>query len=369
MTSVPSTSLQEGDLSTQDVHNAVAQLAGGAGFEDDGTTVLFGFDEKGHQLSTQATLATFIHLPSQASANPVLSANDGYQFLNMEYTFKPNIAPLLTKNLVTLGCIPSIALNRAFVNNIFAGDIGLKTKLLGDLVNGSGFPGNPAIFPDPGAAQACLTTALSNLRTNLTVRGVAEFQTHAILCLNGLLNDTNSALGNLIGIGFDPCKSTFTLTPTAQFTSLPILVTVDLNERNGLPLTTGISPDIGANIAARIQAHASFGDVGPFSYDGYQSFNANLTSKNPGKGSIMISFDNQTFCTNNLPPASVTPANGDFVPTHTLQAIDYQFIYAPVGPSVPGQIAPTGEGDADGQPRRDAGDISGDKTGGGEGGS
>jgi len=330
MTKVPSTTLQEGDLSTQSVNNAVAIIAGGAGFEDDGTTKLTGFAADGvTPIANQATLENFIHLPAQASANPNLSINDGYTFFNAEYTFKPNIAPLLTKNLVTLGCIPSIALNRAFINNIFAGDISLKTQLLGDLVNGNG----GAVFPDPGAAQECLTTALSNLRTNMTVAGVAEFNVTANLCLQKLKDDTNNALGNLIGIGFDPCKSTFSASPTVQFTSLPIVITVELNERNGLSLTNGISTEIATNIAARITANVTFGDVSPFAYDGYQAFNANLTSTDPGKGIIMISFDNQTFCTNNLPPITVTPSNGDATPTHTLQAIDYQFIFTPVGPS------------------------------------
>lgn len=345
MTAVPSTTLIEGDGSTQDVHNAVALLAGGTGFEDDGTTILTGYAVDGiTPIGDQATLENFIHRPALNSTNPILSINDGYAFQNMEYTFKPNIAPLLTKNIVTLGCIPSIALNRSFINNIFAGDIALKTQLLGNLLNSPN-------FPNPGTAQACLTTAVSALRSNMTVAGVAAFQATTNICLKKLKDDTNDALGQLVGIGFDPCKSTFAATPSRQFTSLPIVVKVDINERNGLSLTSGLSEDIAANIAARITPHITFGKIGNFAYDGYQSFNANLTSTEPGSGTIMVSFDNNTFCTNNLPPVG---ASGDFVPTHTLQAIDYQFVFTPVGPTAPGVL--TGIGDNDGQPRRDAGD-------------
>lgn len=342
MTKVPTTSLTEGDLSITPTNNGVAVLAGGYGFEDDGTTPLKGFAADGTtQISDQARFENFFHMKSQVSTNPQLSKNDGYTFLDVDYTFHPNIAPLLQKNIVTLGCVPSIAMNRAFINNIYAGDIALKTQLLGNLVRGPG-------FPSPAAAQECLTTAIASLRSDMTARGVANFQATAMLCLQKLKDDTNGALGQLVGIGFDPCKSTVSATPNQQFTSLPIVVKVNLNERNGLPLTTGMSQAIGDNLAARIKGHSTFGNVGNFNYDGYQSFTANLTSTAPGKGTIMVSFDNQTFCTNTIPDDINLP------PTHTLQEIDYTFIYTPVAGAVPG----TGEGDTNGQPRRDAGDQS-----------
>ncbi len=361
LTKVPSVSLQQGNLSTLNVDNAVGLMAGGLGFEDDGTTVLFGFDDNNVQLPAQATLENFIHMKSQTSQNPVLNIDDGYQFIDMEYTFKPNIAPLLQKNLVTLGCVPSIALNRAFLNNIFAGDIGVKTKLLGDLLNGRGGP-----FPDPGACQECLTNAVNNLRVNMTAAGVAQFQAATDVCLKKLQDDTNSALGSMVGIGFDPCKSTFKVEPTTQFTTQPIVITVDLNERNGLSLTRGLSAEVGTNLAARLKAHVTFGKTDNFVYDGYQSFTSNLTSDTAGTGTISVSFDNQIFCTNTFPPVTNPPSGGDVLPVHALVNTPYKFIFSPSTGFVP-QI-PTGEGDTDGQPRRDAGDISRDRNGGGDGG-
>ena len=317
---------------------------GGKGYEDDGTTKLTGFAADGvTAITSQATLENFLHTKAISSATPAVSFNDGYTFLDMTYTFKPNIAPLLQKNLVTLGCVPSLALNKAFINNVYAGDIAIKTQLLGNLVNSPNFP-NPAV------AQQCLTTALATLRSDLTESGVAHFQTTALICLNKLKNDTNKALGDLVGIGFDPCKSVFTASPTPQFTSKPIKVAVDLNERNGLSLTKGLSPEISTNVAARIKAHITFGQITPFQYDGYQQFTADLTSTDPGSGTIMISFDNNIFCKNDL-------ANS----VHSLQSLDYQFIYTPVGT---GTAVVTGEGDTDGKPRRDESDQSRDNTSG-----
>lgn len=344
MTTVPSESLIEGDLSNIPVFSGVATMAGGKGFEDDGVTVLTGFGSDGYTpITNQATLENFIHYAATSSANPVLLSTDGYTFTDVTYTFKPNIAPLITNNLITLGCVPAVALNRTFVNNVFAGDASLKTAQLRDLVNGVSGP-----FPNPGNTQQCLSAALATLRTNITTQGVADFQTTANLCLQQLKDDCNTALTQLIGIGFDPCQSSFTATPPVQFTTKPIKVSVNLNERNGLPLTTGVASVVSGDLASRITPHVTFGNISNFTYDGYQQFTAELTSTSPGSGSLMISFDNNTFCTNVLPTDNTLP------PTHTLQTIDYQFVYVPSMGTPPA----TAEGDTDGVPRRDSGDLA-----------
>lgn len=337
MTTVPSKNLTLGDLNKIPIATAVAYIEGGLGYEDNGTTILTGFDADGITPNTdQANLNNFLHKPAVNSISPVLSASDGYVFSDIEYTFKPNIAPLLAHNLVTLGCAPSIALNRTFVNNVFTGDISLKTQLLKNLFNSPN-------FPNPGAAQDCLTVAVATLSSNMTLQGAADFQATTSLCLQKLKDDTTSALGNLVGIGFDPCKSSFTLKPEIQFTSKPIIVSVQLNERNGHSLTTSLTTDIATNLAARITPHITFGEIDSFKYDGYQAFTANLTSDTPGAGSIMISFDNNTLCTNTLPESG---DSADVLPVHSLQSIDYQFVYTP--------------NVVDGKSRRDAGDIARD---------
>lgn len=333
MTKCPTIDLQEGDLSIQHVFNGVTLLAGGLGYEDDGVTPITGYATDGiTAITNQATLENFLHMPASSSDNPTLNITDGYTFSDMTYTFNPNIGPLISKNLITLGCIPEVALNRSFINNVFAGDVSLKTQLLNNIVNGPN-------FPDPAAAQQCLTTALSTLKSNLTANGVADFQAMANICLQKLKDDANNALGQLVGVGFDPCKSSFTATPTVQFTSKPILVTANINERNGLSLTTGLSNTVATDLASRLKAHITFGEISNFTYDGYQFFTANLTSKDPGDGQIMVSFDNNIFCTNTIPADNTIP------PTHTLQTIDYKFVYTPSG------TTPTAEGDTDGAPR------------------
>ena len=346
----PTANLSIYNNSSVNVPNGVFYLVGGNGVEADTGAQLTGFAADGvTPITDPATLANFFHRPAQFSTNPVLSEGDGYTFFNAEYTFKPNMSVLLNKNLITLGCEPSLALNRAFINSTVVGGLGVKTAQLQDLFN---LPS----FPNPDDTQQCLTAAVVALRNNLTPAGVAEFQVTTTLCLADLQRKTNDAIRSLVGIGFDPCKSTFSATPTTQFTSQPIVVSVNLNDSNGITLTPKIDAQVGADLAAKLKAHITFGEISNFAYDGYQAFTANLTSTKDGAGTLMVSFDNQTFCTNTL------PTDVDVDPTHTLQAIDYRFILTPFGPVVP--IAPTGEGDTEGVvPRRDAGDVSRDGSG------
>jgi len=354
VTNIPNRTYTRNDGTIVNISNGALPLAGGLGYEDDGTTILTGFGSDGiTPISNQATLENFINKPARYSTIGTIPAipSDGYVFDEVNYTFRPNLETLLNKQLITLGCEPSLALNKAFINSAFAGDAAIKTQLLGNLLNSTNNQSNNQTFPDIDAALLCLQNALSGLRGNLTPVGVAQFQAQTSLCLEKLRDDSKNALATLIGIGFDACSSDFNLTPQKQFTSKPIEVKVNLKEHNGINLSAGLPLDVGNNIAKNIKAHITFGNISQFKYDGYQSFTANLESQLPGKGSVMISFENNIFCTNTI------PVDNTIDPMHTLQSIDYQFIY--VGSS---GAVPTADGDFDGTPRRDAGDLSRDGT-------
>lgn len=338
------------------IPSGVLAIQGGLGYLDDGTTKLTGYAADGTTpIADQATLNNFLHKPAQFSSSPVLNPNDGYTFNNMEYTFKPNLPVLLQKNLVNLKCMPSIALNSGFLNNVMFAQVGFQAAALADQVNGR----NGRSFPDPNAALECLNTAIANLRSNMSVQGVADFQTTALTCLGKLESDAKEAIFGLIAIGFNPCKSTFSLNPVTQFTTQPIVVTVNINENGGLPITNGIPADVAENIAKNIVATPTLGTMSPFSFDGYQAFTANLTNTEPGQGEVMVSFMNQVFCLDTL--GTVDGATGALItpPAHTLQKIKYDFVFSPFAPD---NIPLTGTGDTTGtQPRRDAGDLSRDK--------
>ncbi len=355
----PTQSVSNYDNGSSPINNGVFRLVGGAGFKDDGTTPITGFQPDGvTPIGSQATLENFLHTAPFTSGQ--LDPTDGYSFLNMEYTFKPNHAVLLQKNLINARCMPEIGNTAAFMSNVMFSQVTVQAADLGDIVNGR----NGHVFPDANGAVECLLAATSNLRSNMTFEGVAEFQAATTLCLDKLTQDTNSAIVDVIGVGFNPCKSTFTVTPSTQFTSQPITVTVNLNENNGLPLTSGLPTDLAANLADDIRGTVTLGKISRFTYDGYQAFTAEITHDAPGGGEIMIAFKNQVLCTDTLPTIGNPYDTDSFVPpSHELQAQAYQFVYTP---HLADNIPLTGEGDTTGtQPRRDAGDQSRDNNSGG----
>ena len=287
------------------VTNGVLSLAGGTVYEDDGVTIIPGFDDG---------LNSFLHKPAIEEPNPVLLPTDGYTYTNLEYKFKPNQPVLLSKNLITSGCLPDVAKNKDFFNTVVAGDIALKLALV-----------NAIPLPDTNGAQDCILNAADKLSQNLTNEAIAEFQATVLTCLDKLELETIDSLKELINTGFDPCKSLFSLEPRNQFTTQPIKVLVTINDANGLNLASNIPEAIASDLAMNIKAHVSVGKVSEFIYDGSSKFIANWTSENAGIGTIMISFQNQIFCTNNIPEDINEDASRE------LQELKGQFIYAPSG--------------------------------------
>ncbi len=325
------------------------KIVGGLGYEDNGSTPLIGFLSDGTTSSgKQATVQNFFHYQDNVGIAPTLLSTDGYQFSNVEYTFKPMIEVLINKNLVTLGCHPDLAADKAAVNELFAGDASLKFQMLSDLINSDA-------FPNPNATLECLNTAVSALRNNLTVSGLATFQTMATVCLEKLKSDASLSLSSAIDLGFDPCNSLLSGSPKIQFTSQPIQIKVDLRDRNGISLGMGLPSDVGSNIANKMRGYPTFGTLSNFKYDGYQYFTADLNSLETGSGELTVSYDDNILCTN------IAPADLSLPVTHSLQKFEYKFIYT-LGniTSVTTSIGNESDGPAQ---RRDASDLIGEYSG------
>lgn len=332
--SAPDQTLSLYDNSTQNIPTGVISIQGGLVYEDDGRTPILLNDK-------QATLNTFIHMNDQISTVPItLEPTDGYQFTNFEYTFKINHGILLGKSLITLGCIPSVSFDRNFINTVYGGPAQANGPQLSALVNSDS-------FPDLGAAQQCLTNALTGLQNNISVAGVADFQASVMSCLDKLKNDATDAIGKLIDLGFDPYKSTFTINPDVQFTTRTIDVQVALNESSGQSLTSGMPSDSAADLAKKIKPIITFGQISNFSYDGSRFFNAKLSSKKAGIGTIKMTFDGKTF--GNV----IIPNDGNIPPSIEDIELPYSFVFSPAKTPVS-----TGEVDTDGQPRRDESDTA-----------
>ena len=331
MLAAPSQNLTTYNNGTQTITNGVINIQGGLAFEDNGTTPL-------NLNGSQATLNSLIHQQDQVSIFPItLNPTDGYLFQNLSYTLNIHHDVLLSKALITLGCIPSVSLDRTFTNTVF-GNAGVNAALLSNLAPN---------LPDVAAAQQCMTNALLALRHNISTQQVAAFQSATSACLTTLQNSTISSINTLMGIGFDQYHSTFTITPNVQFTTESITVQASLKENNGQSMTSGMPASLGPNIASRLTAIVTLGQVSPFTYDGSQFFNANLTSSKAGSGTIQVAFDGKIFSTLNLPTDTTQP------PSISEITLPYTFVYSPVAPAVG-----TPEGDTLGQPRFDASDVS-----------
>ena len=326
------------------VNSGVVHLAGGAGFEDNGEQLLSFQPDGITQGSSPATLENFLFTQIISGTDPILSSTDGYRFENAEYTFKINHEVLLGKALITLGCVPTVAFDRTIINTLTAGNSGLNYTLLNNLMSGPG-------FPDVPGAQQCLQGALDALRLNMSEQGVAEFQAMTDICLGKLKTDTVSAVNSLIGIGVDLNKSILTLEPSIQFTSQKIKVKVQLNEGNGICITTNLPASVSTDIGLRLKADSNFGIIDSFNYDGYKFFETFISSDQAGSGIIKVSFDNKVI-------SEITiPADLSIPPSVAEKILPYSFIFTPVI-QVGENIIPVGVGDVEGAPRRDTDDFN-----------
>ena len=342
----PTASYFEYDNSQVPFTNGSFIIEGGTGYEDDGKTYLYAYDSSGFNISqTQiASINDFLHLEDRSSPAPQLFSNDGYSFYEAEYTFKPNTPVLLNKNLITTGCFPDFAKNKQFINIAFASGVAVKTEQLNGLLN------SPK-FPDTAKTQDELAAAIAAFSTNVSSEGAIQMQDAMLASLDNLKNNALDSLKDLITFGFDASKSDFTLEPKIQFTSKPIKVSVNLKESNGISLTSGLPLSIVEDLASKIKAEPTFGSIGKFVYDGYQSFVADLTSTQTGSGQMTMYFDNQLFIINNIPD------NIDILPSQEPRKIDYKFIFTPTGLTIPTVSTGVGDTSDGGQPRRDVSDL------------
>lgn len=373
---VPTSYYYNYDNSITTISTGVLHLVGGKGYEDDGTTLLNGYATDGitELVGTPATLENFIlYQTVVTTSTPVFSLTDGYQFNDVEYTWRVNHDVLFSKALITSGCLPGISEARDFTNQVFASNVDFNQQQLQTLMfateedptgstNPTGnisFPTDADIaqinflnFPNPAKTQECLNAALTTLISNINEGGVSNFQATSVACLSELEDQTNKAINSLLDLIFDPNKSTFTLEPSIQFTTKTIKVKVDLKTNSGQPIAINLPESVSSEMLGKLKAIATFGEVSDFTYDGYQFFNTEIKSDIKGSGLLSISYDNKLISTITI------PQNIDDTPTVAPTELEYQFVFTPTNIGAFG-IPGTGAGDtSEGiKPRRDESDI------------
>lgn len=311
----PDRALNTFNNSTLSVSNGVLDIGGGLGYENDGVTPLYGFSDGYNFTTNQATIETFLGMPELVSTTPSFNVNDGYLFSNISYTLKPNFEVLFSKDLVSSACYPPLRDDVDISNTLFANDFNLKMDLFAALLNSDS-------FPDLNATQECLQLALDKLRTDLNVVTLTEFQSTTNICLSDLKTKCNNSILDLIDLGIDINKSSYTISPNIQFTTEKIQIKVQLNDGNSQSLISNLSSSIALDIAKKIKANITFGEVDSFVYDGVDSFIANISSTLDGYGEITISYNDQILSIANV------PEDLDQSITSETNKKDYKFIFA-----------------------------------------
>jgi hypothetical protein len=297
-------------------------LVGGTITEDDGTTPIVTAS------GNTARIDDVFHIPTIETG---ILVPDGVLYSDLTYTFNINPGALLP--LITIGCMPTVAVNRDFINTT-----------LGGLFNSAGVNLANALaiapLPDVAAAQSCIADNVANFRNNMSLDTANELQNNILACLSTLQDQASACLTGVIGAGYNQYESSFELDTSIQFTTQPITLSVTINENSGQNTSANLPANVGAAVAQNLTGVISLGEISPFIYDGYGLYNAFITTDKPGNGTIKVAFNNTYVSTLNNPPSI------DETPSISIDILSYTFVEAPAIPI--------------GEPRRDAGDVARD---------
>lgn len=303
----------DGELDDSLATSGTLCIEGGLVYEDDGVTPFLLAN------GSQATLNTFIHQDG-SSGTTIPISDDSIDFSTVELTWKPNVPALAGLNLTTVGCVPEVSIEKATLNSM------LTTEGI-EAVSGK-IPATPAgqavpstgVLPNISGTLSCLNSALASFRTNVSTEGAADFTAQVTTCLTDLQNQTNSTLCSVLLASVSKFKTTFTLSPNLQFTTLPIKIIVDLKDATGTSLGIGLTSACIPLLENKLSADVSFGTVSKFTYDGSQYFVALINSDDLGGGSVTVSYDNNILSV--YSPSSATNPT----PSITEQSLPYSFV-------------------------------------------
>lgn len=263
----------------------------------------------------QATLQTFIHKNALIS-NSIPTFNDGYNFLDVSYKFRYQHEVLIDKKLITAMCHPDAALESEVLNAEFNDHVSVFDKL-----------GN---LPDIGTLNTdrtdgtgtlgCLAKALTKFRNNLNEDSAIEFQSEAIACLDKLLSESQDFYCRGASATADRFTSDLEINPDMQWINKEINVQVKLKDKTGTQLAINLDPELGNCLANIIKGKVSLGEISSFTYDGYGTFNAIITSSESGIGELRATLKNESF-------AKTINRDNEDVSTEIIERIiPYEFI-------------------------------------------
>lgn len=302
-------------------------IEGGLVYEDDDTPYMID--------GVQATLNNFIfQSPTNWSSSTL--PNDTVTFPSVEFTWKPNHGVLAKHDLITVGCMPEVSLEKAVQNSKITAEGGGMAIIarIPATPNGSNFEmGNGGVgssgtfLPNIAGAQACLSAAITAFRQDISILNAAEFQAAALSCLNDLKEQTLNTVCNSLIEAASQFQSEVSIDTDVQFTTKPIQTKVILKDPTGTVLSASIPPECLESVLDKLKAEITFGEISKFEFDGDQAFIAEITSKHPGSGQLTITFNNKVFNKINTGTVGVPSSIEENV-------IEYTFIGGVVDPAV-----------------------------------
>lgn len=331
VTKEPTSYLDTYESNTVAFSRGVLQLAGGKVFEDDGITPV-------NLNGSQASIDTFINKPVEERPYYYLQdEDDSIKYANVSYTLKINHDLLSMKyGLLTVGCSPETSEDKASLSAALV-TADTKQNEVKKILDDN--------FPDPSITIDEVNTALSVFRANVGIEGANLLKDTVTVSLNKLKGDALRAVEKMILISYDQYKSNVYLDTDMQFTTLPIRVKAEILDANGQSITSNLPASVASNVAKKISAKVTFGNIGDFEYDGAKYFYANLYSKDAGQGSVTLVLEQNVISKLDIPsdlgkPISISP-----------KSLDYNFIFAS-----PNDSSST----VDAENRRNSGDIASD---------
>lgn len=255
-------------------------IEGGLVFEADGETkVMIG--------ENQATLNTLIYQESLSAgaASDLPSSEDGLVFDNISFVWKPNAPTLAGYNLITVGCIPEVSVEKAVQNAIiFAEGIAPVLEKMKDT----------GVAPDVEGAQACISNAVEELRKDISEESIALFSANSMACMDNLKKETIAILNNALRVGVSQFKSEFSIDTDLQFIRKDITASVILKDPSGTSIASSLPEDVALETAKRISANVTLGKISNFTYNG-EIFTAKISSEQSGEGELSVTYDGKVL--------------------------------------------------------------------------
>lgn len=273
---------ETGGTSDEDITSGALVLVGGLVYEvgqgtDDGyAPYLIG--------DSQATLESLISLETW-ERNEVPDFDDGYNFIDVSYNFRPNHEVLVGKQLITSMCVPELDVESAVFNAEYDDQRSVLEKL-GDLpdigtLNGARTGGTGAL--------GCLAAALTKFRAQVNEETANTFQEEATACLTDLLEESQDFYCRAVAEVADRFTSEAVVEPDIQWVRGEIQVTATLRDKTGTQIGVGIDDEaLIACLEDLLSAEVTLGEVSDFEYDGYGQFIASITSEEAGEGELSV---------------------------------------------------------------------------------